>query len=424
MTRLPIAGLVAALLLASLPGAVAAQSCYGGYCGGGDIEGDARVEVNVSITVDPAGAGIVLVNSEAPKGAVYSTLQGETLKLEAIASDGYVFDRWGEWFDESSSIVEAPIYNHKTLTAHFVRETPGAADDSTVDGPTDVAAPSSIPSGTVALDRRGNTIADISVELRQPRALPSSGVLLGDVHDYKPDGATFDPPLLIALPYNARALPAGVAEDELVVAAYDSESQDWVPLPSFVNRDMALVQTEVSHFSEFAVVAPLLPGTAPLITPGFSFSSLIISPSTTYPGRDVTVSVTASYVGANAQAKSHIFVTLDGEVADETVVSLSPGDSVLVRFTVRPEQEGAHKVEVSGLVETVTVDGSAPAPVLTQAIALAEQDRFAPVDLRAPSLLSRWRTAAYAGGAIMALLLVVPLLGTLRRRLLRLKYDL
>jgi len=418
---LPLVAL-AALGAALLPSSALAQSCYGGFCGSGDgDDGDAKVEVTVTISVSPADAGTVLVNGTEPKSGVFTVWQGDSLVLEAIPNDGYIFDRWSDWFSESTSSVEAPIYNHKTLTAHFVEDSEEPTDFEVED-----SASEWLPEGTVALDKRGNTLADVSVELRLPRALPSSGVLVSDVYDFKPDGATFDPPIPISLPYDAGNLPAGTDENALAIATFDSTLQDWVLLPSEVNVQDSVVVTRVAHFSEFAIVAPMpmLPGSVPLVTPGFSFSSLTVAPGTAYQGQDITVNVVASYVGANAQARTRIFVTLDGEVADETEIVLSPGDNVFVKFTVQPPKEGTYTVEVNGLSDTVIVTGEVMPQVLTQAIALTNQDGFRPLDIGSPSLLSKWRYAAYVGGALIVLRILVPLLRAFRRMVLRYRYDL
>jgi hypothetical protein len=132
----------------------------------------------------------------------------------------------------------------------------------------------------------------------------------------------------------------------------------------------------------------------------------------------------ASYVGANSQARTSVFVTLDGEVADETEIVLSPGDNVFVKFTVQPPKEGTYTVEVNGLSDTVIVTGEVMPQVLTQAIALTNQDGFRPLDIGSPSLLSKWRYAAYVGGALIVLLILVPLLRAFRRMVLRYRYDL
>jgi hypothetical protein len=119
-----------------------------------------------------------------------------------------------------------------------------------------------------------------------------------------------------------------------------------------------------------------------------------------------------------------MFVTLDGEVADETEIVLSPGDNVFVKFTVQPPKEGTYTVEVNGLSETVVVTGEAMPQALTQAIALTNQDGFRPLDIGSPSLLSKWRYAAYAGVALVGLLILGSLLRAFKRRVLRYRYDL
>lgn len=416
---LPLIALLA-IGAALLPAQTLAQSCYGGYCGSGDgADGDAKVEVTVTITVSPADAGSVLVNGTEPKSGVFTAWQGDSLVLEAIPNDGYIFDGWTDWFSESASSVEAPIYNHKTLTAHFVEDSEEPADVEIEDSEW-------LPKGTVALDKRGNTLADVSVELRLPRALPSNGVLVGDVYDFKPDGATFAPPIPLSLPYEVGSLPAGTDENALAIATFDSTLQDWVLLPSEVNVQDAVVITRVAHFSQFAIVAPMptLAGSVPLVTPGFSFSSLSVAPGTAYQGQDITVNIVASYEGANSQARTSVFVTLDGEVADETEIVLSPGDNVFVKFTVQPPKEGTYTIEVNGLRENVSVTGEAMPQALTQAIALTNQDGFRPLEIGSPSLWSNWRYGAYAGGALVLLLIVAPLLRAVKRRILRYRYDL
>lgn len=409
--------------MALLPSQILAQSCLGGFCGSGEGLGDeARIEVNVSISISPKDSGVVRVNDTELTSGLFSALQGDALVLEAVPNSGYVFDRWSDWFDESDSRVEAPIYNHKTLTAHFV-EVSASKPAPVKNSDTGVVT---IPEGTVALGPTGAELNEVSVQLRQPRALPSEGILLGDVYELRPDGATFDPPIPITLPYDS--VPEGVDEQTLSIASFDSSTQDWVVLPSVVNYDDRTVVAEINHFSEYAIVAEVQPGSAPLITPGFSFSSLTVTPKTPYAGQDVEVSVEASYMGGNSQAKSLVFVTLDEQIADETEIVLSPGDRVSVILTVRAPQEGSADVGLNGLSETITVSGEPPPPelnqALTQAVALAEQDELGVPAVAPSSPLTRWPPAAYVVGAIVLLLLSGPLFRCLWRQMLRRRYDL
>ncbi len=419
--RLIVPILLAGLLTALIPAPASAQSCYGGYCGSGEgDDGDAKVEVNVAVSVVPAGAGVILVNGEVPVDGVFSALQGDILTLRAEPEAGYVFERWSGWFDESAEEVEAPIYNHKTLVAHFVPADSPPPPAKTEESDDAIA----VPEGTVATDSRGRTLTQVRFELRQPRALPSSGVIIGDVYDLKPDGATFDPPLPLSLPYEESRLPQGVDEAAICIAVYDADAQDWIALHSVVDADDNTVNAEISHLSEYAVVAPLPEGAAPLITPGFSFSSLSVAPAQPYAGQEVVTSVIASYSGGNAQAHTRVYAVVDGVIAAETELVLSPGDQVPVRLTFQPPSEGKYVVEINGLSETIQVGSAPPAASLTRAIELAEQEQFTPLTLESPSFLSRWSTALYVAGAVVLLLLLGPLVNGFRRRLLRYRYDL
>jgi hypothetical protein len=416
---------VTAAGLALLPAQALGQSCSGGYCGSGRGDtGDTKEPVQVTISISPQGSGVVFVNDTEPDSGVFTALSGDILVLEAVSNSGYVFDRWTDWFDESDSRVEAPVYNHKTLTAHFV-EAAAPSPPRMQNTNTGIVR---IPEGTMALGPTGSKLDGVSVELRQPRALPSNGILLGDVYDLKPDGATFDPPIQISLPYDAITLPSGVDEQSLRVAVFDPTAQDWTVLPSEVNTDGRLVVAKVSHFSEFAVVAEGQVVSVPLITPGFSFSSLTILPATPYVGQPATVSVDASYVGSNAQAHTRVVASLDGEIVDEKEIVLSPGDHVTVTLTVRAPQEGTFDVVVNGLTESIIVSGTSPAPALnealTQAVALAEQDESGPPSVTSSSPFSWWRPVAYVVGAIVMLLLIGPLVRAIWRRTLRYRYDL
>jgi len=413
--------LLAASLLAAFPIAASAQSCYGGYCGSGDGEdSETKAEVHVTITIEPANGGTVLVNGKEMEGGVFKALQGDTLTLEAAPSRGYAFERWSDWFTESSAYVEAPIYNHKTLVAHFIEaeEEPAPREPAPSE---DVIV---VPQGTVALDARGRALTEVTVELRQPRALPVAGILIGYVYNLKPDGATFDPPLPVSLPYDISAIPEGVDEETLSVAVYDASAQDWVSLPSVVDTNEHVVNAEASHLSEFAVVAPAVAGSVPLITPGFSFSSLVVSPAEPQMGQDMVATVLATYSGDNAQAHTRVFATLDGALTAETEIVLSPGDQIPVRLTLQPPSEGSHTVEVNGLTATVAVTPALTSSLLTQVVELAAQDQFIPVHAAQESFFSRWSTALYAAGALVLLLLTGPLLNSMRRRILRARYDL
>ncbi len=262
------------------------------------------------------------------------------------------------------------------------------------------------------------------IELGHPPALPTEGILLGDVYDLKPDGATFDPPLPISLPYDPSSLPAGIDERELRIAEFDPSTGDWTTLPSEANLDNRTVIAEVSYLSKFSVIAPGVAGNTPLNASGFSFSSLIVDPSRPYAGQAVTISVVATYGGSNANVRSQVYMTVNDQTEGEQEISLSPGDRLVLTFDYEPPEEGTYEVEVHGLSAVFTSTGHPSTLEPSQTIGLSEHDVFQPMTLDSPSLLSRWRWVAYPTGAMLLLLLVGPLISALQRRILRLRYDL
>ena len=66
--------------------------------------------------------------------------------------------------------------------------------------------------GTTALNRLGNPLAGvIIVPMIEPPGPPPS-VFIGEVYDFRPDRATFDPPITLTITYDPDDKPEGVAD--------------------------------------------------------------------------------------------------------------------------------------------------------------------------------------------------------------------
>jgi len=131
---------------------------------------------------------------------------------------------------------------------------------------TDGIASATIPAGTRALDREGNPLSKITCQppVTPPPVPPERHMLV--VYDFGPDGATFDPPITITMKYDPAALPAGVAEEDLVLAYYDAATGTWVELTDIVVDTVNhTVSGKASHFTQFAVLARL-DVTAPVLS--------------------------------------------------------------------------------------------------------------------------------------------------------------
>jgi hypothetical protein len=124
----------------------------------------------------------------------------------------------------------------------------------------------SIGSGTTAQTEGGDPLPEITItEVCFGYPPPPAGAyVVGCAYDFGPDGATFDPPITITLKYDDGNLPAGVAEEDLVIAIYDESAGTWVVLPSTVDTVNNVITAEVSHFTYFAVYAT---APAPTATP-------------------------------------------------------------------------------------------------------------------------------------------------------------
>ncbi|HAF95432.1 MAG TPA: hypothetical protein DCG50_05230, partial [Elusimicrobia bacterium] len=89
-------------------------------------------------------------------------------------------------------------------------------------------------------------------EARKNSAAKSRGLARrGLAYEFGPDGAVFDKPVTISLPYDAEEK----YPEKLAIAYWNEAAGEWEPLPS--RRDIAvrLVKAEVPHFSQYQVIS-------------------------------------------------------------------------------------------------------------------------------------------------------------------------
>jgi len=113
-----------------------------------------------------------------------------------------------------------------------------------------------LPAGTRAVMPDGAVITRITViSLPAPPAPPPAGkALVTNVYDFGPDGATFDPPVDLAIAYDPALLPPGVAESSLRIAFH--ENGGWKEIDTVVDPGKNVARAKISHYTEFTVVAP------------------------------------------------------------------------------------------------------------------------------------------------------------------------
>jgi hypothetical protein len=121
-----------------------------------------------------------------------------------------------------------------------------------------------IAQGTIALTATGGPLQSISVTevcFGIPPA-PAGAYIIGCAYDYKPNGATFNPPITMTIKYDPGLLPAGFDASKLVIASYNTATSKWVVYLSIVDKVKHTVTAQISHFTMFAVYAA-----APAVTP-------------------------------------------------------------------------------------------------------------------------------------------------------------
>lgn len=115
-----------------------------------------------------------------------------------------------------------------------------------------------IESGNTGYDADGDPLTEITVDEVTDTgdiSIPANFSLGSNVYDFGPDGATFAEPITITISYDPSNLPEDMTEEDLYIAWYDASSQQWVKLECTVDTLNHTVSAQVSHFTEFAVIA-------------------------------------------------------------------------------------------------------------------------------------------------------------------------
>jgi len=118
-----------------------------------------------------------------------------------------------------------------------------------------------IGEGTTCLTREGEPFFEISItSMAEPPAPPADASVIGLIYDMRPDGATFNPSITITFTYDPAEIPAGIDEEDLVIAMWDEGAGEWVELGGcIVDPVNHTITASVSHFTPFAVVSRALP---------------------------------------------------------------------------------------------------------------------------------------------------------------------
>jgi hypothetical protein len=152
-----------------------------------------------------------------------------------------------------------------------------------------------IPSGTIGLDKNLQALTYLTIKKVTPAPDPPEGfTIIGDVYDFGPSGATFDPPITIDLTYDPAKIPVGVDVKNLKIAIYvydpTTGKYHWTELKNIqidpVNHKL------YGETDEFTIIAPLAP--IPVATTTQALTTTPAQTSTTTPAMTSTSTSTST----------------------------------------------------------------------------------------------------------------------------------
>jgi CARDB len=158
-----------------------------------------------------------------------------------------------------------------------------------------------------------------------------------------PSPISISPAARLILNYDLNQLPENTTE--VFIATYNTEEgwQPLVPVPGAV-AEVGKAHGMVSHFSIFAVLAKVA-GPEPA---RFQASNLTVKPGRVELNQEVTIRLDVTNAGGKSGDYS-AELKVDGVVKSSTQVTVAPGDSEPVTFTITGDTAGKHQVEVAGL---------------------------------------------------------------------------
>ncbi len=273
---------------------------------------------------------------------------GDDIIIEAVAASGYHFTGWsGEpTIDEYDNPVELVFVNSLSITANFA---PDLIEFTSQDGLLNLL----ITEGTTALDAEDEPLTSVEFTADENPPSPGEASIIGQAYNLEPDGARFDPPVTLTWRYTAADIPEGVAEENLVIAYYDENADEWVALDSVVDPIEDIIRASVRHLTTFAILAPAATSSLPSEAT-FTTTNLSISPAEVNPGSEVTISALITNQG-QVEGSQDVTLKINGTIAETQNVTLGPAAFTIVTFEVIKNEAGTYSVDLNGFTGEFTV---------------------------------------------------------------------
>lgn len=249
-----------------------------------------------------------------------------------------------------------------------------------------------LPSGTKCLDKNGNPLTALTININaSPPAPPAAANIIGLAYNFGPDGATFAPSITMILSYDSNTLPAGVAEQGIVIAYYDAAAGEWVEIPGTVSIANHTITAQVNHFTTFAIIGKAKPELSPMPPPAptpipapspplppapvppqtapanFEVRNLTVSPVQVKPGESILITYEVINTGGQS-GEFMLEISIPGLLQTSQLIKLEAGQTQAFNLTLPPDNAGTYQVDIGGVKDTITI-GTLP-------LVLPEQSRI------------------------------------------------
>ncbi len=216
------------------------------------------------------------------------------------------------------------------------------------------------PEGTFAQTKTGGPLTSISItEVPTPPEPPQDMGFIGLCYDLKPDGATFDPPIELTFVYNPKWIPSGLGPQNLRIGYYNQSTQQWEMLyyeDIEVTKGANSITVKISHFTKYSVMIYTAPAK-------FTVSKLAISPAEVEIASQATISADVANTG-DVSGTTKVTLEINNVAVASKDIKLAGHESKTVSFTTVQGEAGSYKVDINGVVGTLTVKPATLKPVV------------------------------------------------------------
>ena len=211
-----------------------------------------------------------------------------------------------------------------------------------------------IGQGIRGIDSSGQPLSYITISPITTPPAPSAGNnMIGLAYNFLPAGSTFSQPITISFRYDPIQLPAGANENSLTIDAWNTTTNRWEATASVVDPATHVVSTQVTHFSQYALMLPTSPA-------DFIVSGLTITPPNVDIHKVVTISALVINTG-DITGTYQVSLKINNVPVETKDVTLAGKASLSVTFTPLINTVGSQAVDVNGETSSFTVN---PTPAL------------------------------------------------------------